>query len=442
MYGSARSITCEPLERRVLYASNTILFIRGAVRSGGFLEASDADARNRELADINDTSTANLNAGWGTLAETLRDAGFVVEQMIEPKGADAPPSGFVDGKPIRFELLDLTKYAAIVFGSNNARYPKVSVDAIENYIRGGGGALFISDANFGSNWADAPTSDQQFLNRFGLTMNQDAAAGVTTLTRGGGHFAVPNHPVLAGVDSFSGEGVSPVVVPPTPPAGVTFTRIAGTTGQTRNNDGDPGSLRNVTSSDASIVLGNAGLGRFATFFDRNTFFNENGRGTDITNHDNEQLALNLFSWIADNTPPTVTDTSFTQGAPSEVRLKFDENLFGSLTRRDVLVHSAIDGTPVPRERWSFFVDDDAPGGTELLVRVKGAQPPGVYQVQINRGKIRDDSGNPTTARIRVNFTIEDPPIVVAGVARGASPTTESSRPRLLDELFGAEPIVA
>ncbi|MGB7161259.1 MAG: hypothetical protein WBD40_24585, partial [Tepidisphaeraceae bacterium] len=411
--------------------ADTILFIRGATRSGGFLEASEAGARNLQLADINDASTASQNTGWGTLAQALRDEGFVVEQMIEPKGANAPATGFVDGRPIRFEELDLTKYAAIVFASNNARYAKPSIDAIENYVKGGGGALFISDANFGSNWADAPTSDQQFLDRFGLTVNQDN--GVYSLTRTGGDFAAADHPVLIGVDEFDGEGVSPVVVPQTPPAGVTITRVVGARTQTRNNNGDPGSLRPVTNRDAALVLATVGDGRVATYFDRNTFFNDNGRGSDITRFDNRQLAVNLFTWIADNTPPAATDATFTQGAPSEVRITFNDNLFGTLTRRDVLLRNAIDGTAIPRERWSFLATD-SPEGTELLVRVKGAQPPGVYQLQINPGRIWDDSGNPSVARVRFNFTIADVSSVIATAhderGLGVSPEQSPGAPGL------------
>ena len=150
----------EPLERRTLMASGavfadtpsptpSILFIRGATRSGGFLEGTNAATRNEQLADINNTSTAPGNAGWGVLAQNLRDQGFAVEQMTEAKEATAPSTGLIEGKPIRFENLDLTKYSAIVFGSNNARYSKASVDAIQNYVNNGGGALFISDANFG-----------------------------------------------------------------------------------------------------------------------------------------------------------------------------------------------------------------------------------------------------------------------------------------------------
>src|SRR5207248_6620316 len=95
-------------------------------------------------------------------------------------------------------------------------------------------------------------------------------------------FVVANHPVLFGVDSFNGEGVSAITVPDVPPAGVTINRIVAMRGKVRNNDGiDPaaqfeGTLRNATAKDASLVLANAGRGRVAAYFDRNSFFNANG----------------------------------------------------------------------------------------------------------------------------------------------------------------------
>jgi hypothetical protein len=385
-------------------AGGTILFIRGATRSGGFLEGGSVASRDEQLAEINNASTAEGNHGWGTLAQALRDAGFQLEQRIEPKGAEIG-NGFTSGSPIRFENLDLSRYSAIVFGSNNAKYPKASVDAIARYIHNGGGAIFLADANFGSSWRDSADSDQQFLSRFGLTVQQDN--GVVTAA---GTFPVPNHPILAGVGAFEGEGVSPITIPTAAPTAITITRIAGTTGQVRNNDGaDPsnnfaGSLRPANDRDASLAVVNFGRGRVAAYFDRNTFFNANGKGTDINRLNNRQLALNLFNWVADATPPAVSNVSFQPGAPTTIRLTFDDNLFGSLARKDILLRDRITGAAIPRTRWAMVVTEST-DQTELLIRIKGAQPPGRYQLQINPGKISDDSGNVNAARIRFNFTL-------------------------------------
>jgi hypothetical protein len=415
----------EPLEsRRLLATAPTILFIRGATRSGGFLEGTTAASRDEQLADINNTSTASGNAGWGTLASTLRNAGFAVEQMTEPKEAVEDGSGFTMGRPIHFENLELSKYAAIVFGSNNARYPRASIDAIDSYIHNGGGAIFISDANFGSNWRDAPDSDQQFLARWGLIVNQDAAAGTTTLSRAGGNFVMSDHPVLDGVDSMTGEGVSPLVVPDVPPPGVIIRRVVAATGQTRNNDGVDsakqyqGTPRNVTDHDAALVLASVGGagGHVVGYFDRNTFFNANGVGTDITKADNRQFALNLFHYVTDSTPPTVTSSTFTQSAPSELKLTFDDRVIG-LTRRDILLRDPFTAEPIPRKRWGWSLSDVS-GHSVLSIRIKAAQPAGTYQLQINANHITDDADNPN-ARLRRNFTIgtSPSPAVVAAAAK-------------------------
>src|SRR5207249_9668050 len=107
--------------------------------------------------------------------------------------------------------------------------------------------------------------------RFGLVVNQDN--GVYSLTRGGGDFILPNDPVLKGVNAFDGEGVSPIIVPVTPPAGVSIRRVVRARGQTRNNDAIDsankyqGSLRAINDRDAALVLANIGRGKVACYFD-------------------------------------------------------------------------------------------------------------------------------------------------------------------------------
>src|SRR2546421_3833220 len=138
------SLDVEALERRLLLAASgeKILFIRGGSGTGGFLDGGTLAQRDEELADINNTSTAIGNHGWGELANLLRSDGFVLDQMIE-----GPAS---NNTPIDLASLNLSQYKAIVFGSNNADYTPdgstANVDALENYVKNVGGALFISDA--------------------------------------------------------------------------------------------------------------------------------------------------------------------------------------------------------------------------------------------------------------------------------------------------------
>jgi F5/8 type C domain len=270
------------------FAAERVLFVRGGDGTGGFLEGGSDD----QLSDIDNFNLAAGNHGWAELTALLRSEGYVITQIKEgaaTSGADLP---------VDLVSLDLAPYKLIVFGSNNATYGAAAADKIEAFVRNGGGVLFISDANFGSNWGDAPSSDQPFMSRFGLIMNQDN--GVYTLDRALGDYVVANHPILLGVNQFDGEGVSPITINGAAnPAGVVRTVLAKAKNQVRLPNGvNLGATRASNASDGSLVIAEAGSGRVAGHFDRNTFFNRGGAGTDITRFDNRIYARNLFAWLA------------------------------------------------------------------------------------------------------------------------------------------------
>ncbi len=288
-----------------VFAADRVLFIRGGDGTGGFLGSGSND----QLSDIENFNLASGNHGWAELASLLRGEGYALTQIKEgaaTSGADLP---------VDLVNLDLSPYKLIVFGSNNATYSAAAVDKIENFVRNGGGVLFISDANFGSNWGDAPSSDQPFLARFGLTMNQDN--GTYTLDRSLGDYLVANHPILSGVNQFDGEGVSPISLNAgAAPAGVTRTILAKAKGSVRVPNGvNQGSTRESNSTDGSLVIAELGSGRFVGHFDRNTFFNRGGAGTDITRFDNRIYGRNLFAWLTQRDhSPRLDRTGWTASA--------------------------------------------------------------------------------------------------------------------------------
>lgn len=268
-------------------AADKILFIRGGVGTVGFFEGGS----DEQGASIDNFLTSGGNHGWGELAAALRAEGFEPTEVTEDPVVSLVPT------PVQVDTMDLSRYAVIVFGSNNAEYTTAQVDALVAYVSAGGAALFVSDANFGQNWGDAPSSDQHFLDRFGLTMNQDR--GTYTIDRAE-EFVVPAHPIFNGVNTFDGEGVSPITVSATV-AGVTTTVLAGVpSGQTvrRNTGAAQGPLSQSTANDGTLVITTLGSGRIAGHFDRNTFFNENGAGTNLNRFENEEYARNLFNWLA------------------------------------------------------------------------------------------------------------------------------------------------
>ena len=133
-------------------------------------------------------------------------------------------------------------------------------------------------------------------------MNQDR--GTYAAERSSGHFLVPNHPLLSnGVDQIHGEGVSPISLG-SPVAGVQaqiIARVPG--GQSVGLNTAPfssagrGGSRASTANDGVVAVASAGSGRVVGHFDRNTFFNDRGAGSNITRPGHRQYALNLFAWV-------------------------------------------------------------------------------------------------------------------------------------------------
>lgn len=270
-----------------------VLFIRGGSGTTGFLSGADDEL----ASDITDDSTSSGNHGWGALATLLEANGFAASQLIE--GSAAAPA------PIDFNTLDLSEFQIIVLGSNNADYAPggdtARIDAIEDFVRGGGGLLCISDAHFGSSWSAASDSDQQFLNRFGIVINQDI--DTYTSARASGDYLIADHPILTGIDEFSGQGVTAFSLGDEVP-GVTRQIIVRAELDVRRNDSPSGgTIEAATANDGALVVALAGGGRVAGHYDPNTFFNANGAGTNLTKHDNADYALNLFTWLAGGTAP-------------------------------------------------------------------------------------------------------------------------------------------
>jgi hypothetical protein len=272
-----------------------ILFLRGG---SGTLPVPDD-----ELCDLFDFSTAPGNAGFGELGALLVSDGFVVEQAVE--GPVTSP-GQVD-----LASLPLAQYSVIVFGSNNATYSAGTSLRVRAFVEAGGGVLFMSDAIWGMDPGMAPTSDQTFLDHFDLVMNQDN--GSYAVSRAAGDFVIHGidmgiHPILVGpdgllgsaddVNTFDGAGVSPATVTHLLP-GVDPVVLARAIGPVQTNDNPSGGSQHLaTAEDGALVVAEFGAGRVACTFDRNTFFNANGGGTELANFDNRQYARNLFTWLA------------------------------------------------------------------------------------------------------------------------------------------------
>lgn len=386
----------QELESRRLLAGEKILFIRGGSGTGGFIDGGTLAQRDDQLADINNNSIATKNHGWGELGKLLKNDGMSITQVIEKPN-----------QPIDLAGMNLSQYKAIVFGSNNGDYtPNGSskhVDAVENFVKNGGGVLFISDGNFGTNYGDSPSSDQDFLTRFGMVMNQDRST--YSVSRSAGDFTNTSHPIISSVNTFDGEGVSPIVKKTTQISNVTTQILVRAKGVTRNNDNPTkGSDRNVTKNDAALIVATEGKGRIVGHFDRNTFFNLNGAGTSLRRFDNTTYAKNLFRFVVGrftSAPQAIASEFRLDSTPSQtVRVVFSEDVSASVNTKDLSLKNLSTGKVITPA--GVYWD-----ATNRYARWRFAStiPAGNYRATINAANVQDASGNKLSSNHNFDFEV-------------------------------------
>lgn len=192
--------------------------------------------------------------------------------------------------PLRQEYLQ--QYDLVVFGSNNRRYSAQEAGFLRLYVERGGSVLALSDSRFGlspDRKKDLPgageQSDNDLLAQFGMEIHHD---NYTIVDPAASRFVTPTHPILSGITTFRGEGVS-LIRRLGPPAQILV-----------RGNGLPLTNGRTAGTDYAItMIATLGTGRVAATFDRNTFFNAGvgSDGTDLAYAHNRRYALNLFDWL-------------------------------------------------------------------------------------------------------------------------------------------------
>ena len=168
----------------------------------------------------------------------------------------------------------LSPHGVVVLGTNAKMFTPAEETAIETFVRGGGGLVSYSDSMFGPG---SVASDNQILSRFGLLTDRDNFGGPVIATT----FAP--HPISAGVSRRRAARAS-------------ASSRSSETRPTRSRRHSlplerrrlpPISRRRAERLAQSRLTAPArrsrrGLGRVVATFDRNTFFNFPGYGTNIT----------------------------------------------------------------------------------------------------------------------------------------------------------------
>ena len=247
-----------------------VLFIQGHVPPG---------THESEMISITNTG----RNGYSQLVDYLGfEQGHIVDQLHDLE----PPVN-----PLRDH--HLKQYDLVVFGSNNRTFAAQEAGHLNAYVEWGGTILVFSDSRFGlspnreQNLPGAgDASDNSILEQYGMQIQHD---NYVVVTADASRFVTSTHPLLSGVTSFKGEGVS-LIKRLGPPAQILV-----------RGNGLPLTNGQITDDTYAIAMfAQVGRGRVVAVFDRNTWFNAGvgSDGTDISELDNRRFAYTVFDWLA------------------------------------------------------------------------------------------------------------------------------------------------
>ena len=193
----------------------------------------------------------------------------------------------------------LTPWNVLILGSNQRRFSKAEAQAVQRWVRSGGGLVAWSDSGFGGHFAKVGLdntagrdSDNDLTSQFGMYFLTDNGGGNYLVAEyEEAHFLNAQNP--KGGVRYRGEGVSPVRV--SPPARVLA----------RLQEGGLGGRMNVNKIDApfnsetdvALAVAEVGEGRVVGTFDRNTFWNA-GEGTRLSHENHAEFAQRMALWAA------------------------------------------------------------------------------------------------------------------------------------------------
>ncbi len=236
----------------------------GAVRRVLYVYGSVPPADAGNLLRLDDTG----GRGYSEFNQTLAEIGFVATELPDTS--------------VTLDAVTLSGYDVLILSSNNRRFSADEQNAVVDWVDAGGGLLAFSDSQFG--FDEGRASDNDILLHFNMFVHHDNFAGVFTIDT-----YLEQHYLTDGI-TFKGEGVSLVRV-----LGPPARSLADCQGGNCVLNAVDGPLQ---PNDAALAVAEVGQGRVVATFDRNTFFNPPGAGTNITEVDNREYARRLVIWLA------------------------------------------------------------------------------------------------------------------------------------------------
>ena len=208
----------------------------------------------------------------------------------------------------------LNQFDTVIFGLHQKIWSTAEKNALDTWIRAGGGTLFYSDSAAGGRFnlvGVKNTVGQMAVNnvttQYGMQVLVDQAAGTTAYRAGVG----ANHPITMGRPVFEGEGVSPVAVDFGSGAEILIPYNNNSEFKVSGNAtiNDESNLTINNDGYAALAFNSVGDGHVMVIFDRQPMWN-NGEGSDINKRDNKEVLRRIVNFLTgENIAPTCEKTT-------------------------------------------------------------------------------------------------------------------------------------
>ena len=264
--------------------TGNIAYIYGDVSSSGNIPSGSASPFHQMLI------TNNGNRGLSQFRSLVEGEGHTIEQFYD--------------EATNLNANFLNQFDVVIFGLHQKIWSTAERNALDTWIRAGGGTLLYSDSaaggSFGSVGAQNNVGQRAVNNittRYGLQVTVDQAAGTTAYRASSG----ASHPIVSDRPALEGEGVSPVAVDVSSGAQILIpynnsnaNRVSGTASLNHR--------QNITISNptyAALALNTIGDGNLMVMFDRQPIWN-NGEGSDINERDNREILRRIVNFLAED----------------------------------------------------------------------------------------------------------------------------------------------
>lgn len=262
----------------------SIAYIHGDVAADGSVPSADAEPFHQMLL------TDEGRTGLSEFRKLVEENGFRIEPFYDRETSLTPEF--------------LAPLDVVIFGLHQKQWSDAEKQALDAWLRDGGGMLIYSDSasggHFGKVGAQNPVG-QTVMNHliapYGLQVLVDQANGIKAYRARPG----TAHPIVADGVVLEGEGVSPIAVDEATGARVLIpyaddpaVRVSGApTIKDRSNVTLPES-----APLAALAVQSVGKGHIVAMFDRQPMWND-GPGSDIDQRDNREIVLRIMKFLAE-----------------------------------------------------------------------------------------------------------------------------------------------